>query len=130
MERLTTFENVRVDCGNGQGWRFSKDQYCYEEAEYKAKAEKIKKMKKEFEDAIRCVKKSAEKAEGVFGKKDAPSMKRMYQKDAKDLRRVYKLWSQGKFNEADELAWKMDTTAREYIPDSVWQDIQRKIGTK
>lgn len=100
------------------------------EAEYKAKAEKIQKMKKEFEDAIRCVEKSAEKAEGIFGKRDVPSMRRMYQKDAKDLRKVYKLWSQGRYNEADEVAWKMDTNAREHIPDSVWNDIQRKIGVK
>jgi hypothetical protein len=96
------------------------------EAESKAKAEKIQKMKKEFQEAIRSVEESAEKAEEIYGKKDAPAMMRMYQKDAKDLRRVYKLWSQGKYNEADEVAWKMDTNAREHIPDSVWQDIQRK----
>ncbi len=100
------------------------------ETKARAESEKAQKMKKEFEDAIRFVKRSAEKAEGIFGKRDAPSMRRMYQKDAKDLRRVYKLWSQGKFNEADELAWKMDTNAREHIPDSVWDDIQRKIGIK
>jgi hypothetical protein len=100
------------------------------ETKAKVESEKIKKMKKGFQAAIRFVEKSAEKAEGIFGKKDAPSMRRMYQKDAKDLRRVYKLWNQGRYNEADEVAWKMDTTAREHIPDSVWQDIQRKIGTK
>ena len=93
-------------------------------------AEKIQKMKKEFEEAIHSVEKSAEKAEGIFGKRDAPAMMRMYQKDAKGLRRAYKLWSQGRYNEADEVAWKMDTNAREHIPDNVWQDIQRKIGTK
>jgi hypothetical protein len=48
---------------------------------------------------------SAEKAEEIYGKKDAPAMMRMYQKDAKDLRRVYKLWLRGKYNEADEVAW-------------------------
>jgi hypothetical protein len=48
----------------------------------------------------------------------------------RDLRRVYKLWSQHKYNEADEVAWKMDTAGRENIPDSVWSDIQRKIGAK
>jgi len=100
------------------------------ETKTKTESEKIQKMKKEFEDAIRGVEKSAKKAEGVFGKRDAPSMRRMYQKDAKDLHRVYKLWSQSRYNEADEVAWKMDTNAREHIPDSVWQDIQRKIGTK
>jgi hypothetical protein len=99
------------------------------EAESKAKA-KLQKMKKEFQDAIRSVEKSAEKAEEIYGKRDAPMMRRMYQKDAEDLRRVYKLWLRGKYNEADEVAWKMDTSAREHIPDSVWQDIQRKIGTK
>ena len=100
------------------------------EAESKAKAEKIQKMKKEFQEAIRSVEESAEKAEEIYGKKDAPMMRRMHQKDAKDLRRVYKLWSQGKYNEADEVTWHMDTAAREHIPDSVWHDIQRKIGTK
>jgi hypothetical protein len=99
------------------------------ETKAKAKA-KIQKMKKEFQDAIRSVEESAEKAEEMFGKKDAPAMRRMYQKDAKDLRRVYKLWSQGRYNEADEVAWHMDTAGRENIPDSVWQDIQRKIGVK
>jgi hypothetical protein len=69
--------------------------------------------------------------EEMFGKRDAPIMMRcMYQKDAKDLHRVFKLWSQGRYNEADEVAWKMDISAREHIPDSVWNDIQRKIGTK
>lgn len=100
------------------------------ETKAKAEAEKIQKMKKEFQDAIHSVEKSAEKAEEIFGKRDAPMMRRMYQKDAKDLRRVFKLWSQGRYNEADEVAWKMDTNAREFIPDNVWQDIQRKIGTK
>ena len=100
------------------------------ETKAKAESEKIQKMKKEFQDAIRFVEESAEKAEGVFGKRDAPSMRRMYQKDVKDLRKVFKLWSQGRYNEADEAAWKMDTSAREHIPDSVWHDIQRKIGTK
>lgn len=100
------------------------------ETKAKAEAEKIQKMKAEFQEAIRFVEESDEKAEGVFGKRDAPMMRRMYQKDAKDLRRVYRLWSQGRYNEADELAWKMDTTAREHIPDSVWHDIQRKIGAK
>lgn len=100
------------------------------ETKAKAESEKIQKMKKEFQDAIRSVEESAEKAEEIFEKRDAPSMRRMYQKDAKDLRRVYKLWSQGRYNEADEIAWKMDTNAREHIPDNVWQDIQRKIGTK
>ena len=100
------------------------------ETKAKVETEKVQKMKKEFEDAIRSVEKSAEKAEKIFGKRDAPSMRRMYRKDAKDLRKVYKLWSQGKFNEADEVAWKMDTNAREHIPDSVWDDIQRKTGTK
>ena len=95
-----------------------------------AESEKVQKMKKEFQDAIHSVEKSAEKTEGIFGKRDAPSMRRMYQKDAKDLRRVFKLWNQGRYNEADEVAWKMDTNAREHIPDSVWNDIQRKIGTK
>jgi hypothetical protein len=95
-----------------------------------AESEKIQKMKKEFQDAIQSVEESAEKAEGIFGKRDAPSMRRMYQKDAKDLGRVYKLWFQGRYNEADEVAWKMDTSAREHIPDSVWNDIQRKIGIK
>ena len=87
-------------------------------------------MKKEFQDAIQSVEERAKKAEEIFGKRDAPSMRRMYQKDAKDLHRVYKLWPQGRYNEADEVAWKMDTNARERIPDSVWNDIQRKIGTK
>ena len=95
-----------------------------------AESEKIQKMKKEFQDAIRFVEESAEKAEGIYGKKDAPAMRRMYQKDAKDLRRIYKLWNQGRYNEADEVAWKMDTNAREHIPDNVWNDIQREIGTK
>ena len=93
-------------------------------------AEKIQKMKKEFEEAIHSVEKSAEKAEEIYGKRDAPAMMRMYQKDAKDLRRFYKLWSQGRYNEADEVGWKMDTAGRENIPDTVWNDIQRKIGTK
>jgi hypothetical protein len=57
-------------------------------------------------------------------------MMRMYQKDVKDLRRIFKLWSQHKYNEADEVAWHIDTAGRENIPDSVWQDIQRKIGAK
>lgn len=100
------------------------------EAESKAKAEKLQKMKKEFEEAIRSVEESAEKTEEIFGSKDSPMMRRMYQKDAKDLRKVYKLWSQGRYNGADEVAWHMDTAAREHIPDSVWHDIQRKIGTK
>jgi len=43
---------------------------------------------------------------------------------------LHKLWSRGRHNEADEVAWEMDTAAREHIPDSVWDDIQRKIGTK
>jgi hypothetical protein len=96
----------------------------------KAESKKVQKIKKEFQDALHSVEKSAKKEEGVFGKKDASAMRRMYQKDAKDLRKVYKLWSQGRYNEADEVAWKMDTAAREHIPDSIWQDIQRKIGTK
>jgi len=100
------------------------------ETKAKKESEKIQKMKKEFQEAIQSVKKSAVKAEGVYGKRDAPVMRRMFQKDAKDIRMVYKLWSQGKYNEADEVAWKMDTNAREHIPDSVWNDIQRKIGTK
>jgi hypothetical protein len=100
------------------------------EAESKAKAEKIKKMKNEFEEAIRSVEESAEKAEEIYGKRDAPAMMRMYQRDVRDLRKVYKLWSQGKYNQADEVVWKMDTAGRENIPDSVWQDIQRKIGAK
>lgn len=100
------------------------------ETKDKAEAEKIKNMKKEFEEAIRSVEESAEKAEEIYGKRDAPAMRQMYQKDAKDLQRIYKLWSQGKYNQADEVAWKMDTAAREHIPDSVWLDIQRKIGTK
>jgi hypothetical protein len=100
------------------------------EKETKAKAKKIQKMKKEFQDVIHSVEESAKKAGEVFGKRDAPSMRRMYQKDAKDLWRVYNHWSQGRYNEADEVAWKMDTSAREHIPDSVWQDIQRKIGVK
>ncbi len=100
------------------------------ETESKAKAEKLQKMKKEFQEAIRSVEESAEKAEETYGKRDAPAMRRMDQKDAKELRRVYKLWSQGRYNEADEVAWHMDTAAREHIPDSVWHDIQRKIGTK
>ena len=95
-----------------------------------AKTEKVQKMKKEFQDAIQSVEERAKKAEEIFGKRDAPSMRRMYQKDAKDLRKVYKLWSQDRYNEADEAAWKMDTNAREHIPDSVWNDIQRKTGTK
>ena len=93
-------------------------------------SEKIQKMKKAFQEAIQSVEESAKKAKEIFGKGDAPSMRRMYQKDAKDLRRVYKPWCQGRYNEADEIAWKMDTAAREHIPDSVWHDIQRKIGTK
>lgn len=100
------------------------------ETKAKAEAEKLQKMEKEFQDAIRSVEESVEKAEEIYGKRDAPTMRRMYQKDAKDLRKVYKLWSQGKYNEADEVAWKMDTAGREHIPDSVWHDIQRKIGTK
>jgi hypothetical protein len=100
------------------------------ETEAKIEAQKLQKMKKEFEDAIRSVEESAEKAEEIYGKSDAPAMRRMYQKDAENLRRIYKLWSQGKYNEADEVAWQMDTNAREHIPDSVWNDIQRKIGTK
>lgn len=100
------------------------------ETKAKAESEKLQKMKKEFQNAIRSVEKSAEKAEEIYGKKDAPMMRRMYQKDAKDLRRVYKLWCQGRYNEADEVAWHMDTAGREHIPDSVWQDIQRKIGVK
>ena len=100
------------------------------ETKAKAEAEKIQKMKKEFRNAIGSLEKDAQKAEKVFGKRDAPSMRRMYQKDAKDLRRIYKLWSQGRYNEADEVTWEMDTAAREHIPDSVWHDIQRKTGTK
>jgi hypothetical protein len=99
------------------------------ETKAKAEAEKIKKMKKEFQQAIRSLEESAEKAEEIYGKRDAPAMMRMYQRDVKDLRRVFKLWSQHKYNEADEVAWKMDTAGRENIPDSVWRDIQRKIGT-
>ena len=92
--------------------------------------EKIQKMKAEFQEAIQSVEESAEKAEAIYGKRDAPMMRRMYQKDAKDLWRIYNHWSQGKYNEADKLAWKMDTAGREHIPDSVWHDIQRKIGIK
>jgi len=115
--------------------RFTKERrvgrvIAMKETKAKTEAEKIKKMKKEFQQAIRSVEESAEKAEEIYGKRDAPAMMRMYQKDARDLRSVYKLWSQGKYNEADEVAWKMDTAARENIPDSVWQDIQRKIGVK
>lgn len=100
------------------------------EIEAKAKAEKIQKMTKEFEEAIRSVEESAEKVEEIYGKRDAPMMRHMYQGDVKDLHRVFKLWSQGKYNEADEVAWHMDTAGRENIPDSVWHDIQRKIGAK
>ena len=52
-----------------------------EKAESKAKAEKLQKMKKAFQDAIQSVEESAEKAEEMFGKRDAPSMKGKYQKD-------------------------------------------------
>ena len=100
------------------------------EKETNAKAKKIQKMKKEFQDVIHSMEESAKKAGEVFGKRDAPSMRRMYQKDAKNLRRVYKIWSRGRYDEADEVAWRMDTAGREHIPDSVWHDIQRKIGIK
>jgi hypothetical protein len=100
------------------------------ETKAKTEAEKIKKMKREYEEAIRSVEASAEKVEEIYGKKDAPMMRRMYQRDARDLRKVYKLWSKGKYNEADEVAWEMDTAGRENIPESVWRDIQRKIGAR
>lgn len=52
------------------------------------------------------------------------TMLAMYASDRKDMRRVLSLYNKGKWKEAVELAGHMDTAARDYIPQRVWDHIQ------
>jgi hypothetical protein len=47
----------------------------------------------------------------------------MYASDRKDFRKVLSLYRQGKWKEAAEFAGHMDTAARDYIPNGIWEEI-------
>lgn len=55
---------------------------------------------------------------------DNANMKKMYASDRKHMRRVLSLYNKGKWAEAAEVAGHMDTGARDYIPQRVWDHIQ------
>ena len=56
------------------------------------------------------------------GGKD-PAMLKMYAADRKDMRKVLSLYIQGKWTEAGDVARRMDTSPREYIPETIWNHI-------
>lgn len=53
-----------------------------------------------------------------------PDMIRMFVQDRKDFRKVLSLYKKGQWKEAAEFAGHMDTDARVYIPERIWDDIQ------
>lgn len=55
--------------------------------------------------------------------KDEPDMLQMFTQDRKDLRRVRKFCWQGKWAEAREKVYSMDTAVRELIPNTLWNHI-------
>lgn len=52
-----------------------------------------------------------------------PAMIKMFAADRRDFRKVLSLYRKGKCKEAGEVAGHMDTAARDYIPQSIWDDI-------
>lgn len=51
-------------------------------------------------------------------------MIRMFVEDRKDFRKVLSFYKKGQWKEAAEFTRHMDTAAREFIPDKIWEDIQ------
>jgi predicted transport protein len=54
----------------------------------------------------------------------------LQEKDHKDLKRVYDLYSKGKFKEALNYASNLDTAVREEIPAVIWRKIGGKLNIK
>jgi len=88
-------------------------------------AVKWARMAVEFEQAIKAEKETARKAELIYGKQDAKMMREMHLGDAKDLQTVYTMWKREDYEGASWKAMAMDTAARDNIPLSVWNDIDK-----
>ena len=73
-------------------------------------------------EAIEDFKKVIRGYQWTFDKE--PEMIRMFTQDRKDFRKVLSLYRKGQWEEAAEFAGHMDTAARDYIPQKIWDDIQ------
>ena len=60
-------------------------------------------------------------------KKDK-EMVALYKKDRKDLRRVVSLIKRGKFKQAGNMAWDLDSVVRDVIPIRVYNFITKEGG--
>ena len=50
--------------------------------------------------------------------------------DHKDLKRVYELHKEGKFDVAYNIALDLDTIVRDEIPDNIWKDLKGSLFPK
>lgn len=64
--------------------------------------------------------------EGVSQFRGETGMVEMYRDDCKQLKEVYKLFVQGKLNEAKSKADGLDTAVREAVNDRIWDVIHGK----
>jgi hypothetical protein len=81
-------------------------------------------LARELEKAI-----AAHVAEGTSEFPADKAMRRVYERDAADLRKVLELFRAGNFFGAYTAAWKLDSLPRDVIPQALWQVLE-KTGKK
>ena len=81
---------------------------------------KLKRTSRNFKRALEDFEKVIKQTEDDARQADDSDMKKMYWGDSRDLRKVRSLFRRRRFEEAYDLAWMMDTAARDIIPQYAW----------
>lgn len=82
-----------------------------------------------FTDSIKKYKETfSSKAQGLTGKEGKDNTQ-MVNNDVKDLNKCLMLYKKGKYKEALDTMYSLDTLVRDYIPDAIYRDCEdRKQG--